>query len=307
MLSDLQKEMLKQVSDLHDIPQGAISLRINGETKFVSGTKQIQIVKKQEIPGFTANIMADTKGKSLHVPVLIDREGINEEVTNDFNIGQNSDVVIVAGCGIHNSGKETSSHNGKHTFMVGDNCHVKYIERHIATGDEKSKKIITPRTEIFLGKNSIFEIETTQIAGVSNAERMTNASLQEGAKLIIKEKILTSANQHTNSTFMVIMKGKNSSAEVISRSVAKDNSTQSFLSTLIGITECFGRVECDAILLDNATISSAPTIMAKDPGASLTHEAQIGKIANEQLIKLMTLGLTQEQAEQKIIDGFMNS
>ena len=305
MLNDLQKEMFKQITDLHDIPQGAVSLRVNGETQYISDAKNIRIVKKQNGQGFTANIMADTVGKSLHVPVLIDTENINEEIVNDFNIGQNSDVVIVAGCGIHNDGKKSSSHNATHIFMVGDNCHVKYIERHIGTG--KSQKQISPRTEIFLGKNSVFEIETTQLAGVEIAERVTNASLQDGAKLLVKEKLFTAENQHADSAFIVMLKGQNSSAEVISRSVAKGTSSQCFSSTLHGTNDCFGRVECDGILLDKATISSAPTILAKNPDARLIHEAQIGKIAGEQLIKLMTLGLTKQEAEQKIIDGFMNS
>lgn len=307
MLNDFQKEMLKQISDLHEIPQGAISLRVNGENKILSGSKNIRVVKKIDIPGFTASIMSDTVGKSLHVPVLIDTEGINEEVTNTFNIGHNCDIVIVAGCGIHNEGNSPSSHKAKHIFYVGKNSHVKYIERHVATGEAKSKKEISPNTEIFLDENSVFEIETTQIAGVNLAERMTNASLQKGAKLLVKEKIFTDQNHHCNSTFVVILKGENASAELINRSVAKNTSSQSFLSTLIGITESYGRVECDGILLDKAMISSAPTIMAKNPNAHLSHEAQIGKIAGEQLIKLMTLGLTKEQAEAKIIKGFMNS
>ena len=305
MLNDLQKSLLEKVSGLHDIPQGAVALRVNGETKYYSGTKQIQIVKRLDGNGFTANIMADTKGKSLHVPALIDTENINEDVVNTFNVGQNSDVVIVAGCGIHNSGEKESAHNGKHIFMIGDNCHVKYIERHFAEG--KSDKHMSPRTEIFLGKNSVFELETTQYAGIDFAERLTNASLDEGAKLLVKEKLFTHKNQHASSTFAVFLKGKNSSAEIISRSVAKGTSSQSFLSTLIGLNDCFGRVECDGILLGKAMISSAPTIFAKSPDARLIHEAQIGKIAGDQMIKLMTLGLTQEQAEQKIIDGFMNS
>ncbi|MBO5310119.1 MAG: SufD family Fe-S cluster assembly protein [Clostridia bacterium] len=305
MLNDLQKSLMEKVSGLHDIPQGAVALRVNGETKYYSGTKQIQIVKRQDGNGFTANIMADTKGKSLHVPALIDTENINEDVVNTFNVGQNSDVVIVAGCGIHNNGKKQSSHNGKHVFMIGENCHVKYIERHFAEGN--SHKQMSPRTEIFLGKNSVLEIETTQFEGVDLSERLTNASLQDGAKLYVKEKVVTSGNQHADSTIAVMLKGKNARAHVISRSVAKDTSTQCFLSSLIGMNECFGRIECDAIVLDRAAVSSAPTIFAKDQKASLTHEAQVGRIANEQLTKLMTLGLTQEEAEQKILEGFMNS
>lgn len=172
MLNDLQKDLMEKVMDLHEIPHGAVSVRVNGENKMLSGSKNISVVKKIEIPGFTANIMANTKNKSLHVPVLIDQEGITDEVMNDFNVGQGSDILIVAGCGIHNTGKEKSSHTAKHKFMIGDNCRVRYVERHVALGNDDSPKQLSPKTEIYLGKNSVFEMETTQTAGVSISERI---------------------------------------------------------------------------------------------------------------------------------------
>lgn len=301
-LTSLQQKLFEELTDLHALPQGAFSVRVNGETLESHSTAEIDILPHKEKAGFKVKVKPNTKGKSLHIPVLIDQT-TTEEVFNDFEIGDNCEILIVAGCGIHSS-KTTSQHNGVHTFNVGKNCKVRYVERHLGLGDG-GEKILSPTTKIVLGNSSTFEIETTQIGGVSTANRQTFAELFENAKLVVKEKVLTDNTESANTNFEIALNGKNTRAEIVSRSVAKGNSIQNFESTLIGNNLCFGRVECDGIVMENAKVSSLPKVLANSAEAELFHEAQIGKIAGTQLLKLMTLGLTKEQAESKIIEGYL--
>ena len=301
-LTSLQQKLFEELTDLHALPQGAFSVRVNGETLESHSTAEIDILPHKEKAGFKVKVKPNTKGKSLHIPVLIDQT-TTEEVFNDFEIGDNCEILIVAGCGIHSS-KTTSQHNGVHTFNIGKNCKVRYVERHLGLGDG-GEKILSPTTKIVLGNSSTFEIETTQIGGVSTANRQTFAELFENAKLIVKEKVLTDNTESANTNFEIALNGKNTRAEIVSRSVAKGNSIQNFESTLIGNNLCFGRVECDGIVMENAKVSSLPKVLANSAEAELFHEAQIGKIAGTQLLKLMTLGLTKEQAESKIIEGYL--
>lgn len=306
-LSKIQQTLLKEVAALHQMPTGAFSLRVNGKVAESNSTAQIKITPKPEAEGFDVNVAKNTKNQSLHIPVLIDQSGTEEQVFNDFYIADNCDIVIVAGCGIHSTQSTKSAHNGVHTFWVGKNCNVQYIEKHLGLGTQNAIRSLCPTTTIFLGQNSTFSMQTTQIGGVNDAQRSTIATLENNAKLIVNEKILTQHDQIANSVFKVELAGKNARAEIVSRAVAKDNSEQTFESTLIGKNACFGRVECDAILLDLANISSTPAIRAENAQAQLSHEAQIGKIAGEELIKLMTLGLTEKQAEQEIIAGYLGT
>ena len=304
-MNNIEKKLLEKIADLHSIPSGAFNLRKNGQAVERQSTKEIDIVPKKNKSGIDIIVHPNVKNKSIHIPVIITVGGLNDLVYNDFYIGENCDVVIVAGCGIHNKTCNTSSHNGIHSFHIGKNSKVKYIERHIGEGEGSGGKILNPVTRIYQKENSVMELETSQLSGVTYSIRKTYAKLEDKAKLIIHENILTTENQTAKTQFKVDLIGEHSSVEVVSHSVAKDNSYQEFKSDLIGKNECFGHVECDGILLDKARIISIPKIDAIDNNASLVHEAAIGKIAGDELIKLMTLGLTQKEAEDYIIQGFL--
>ena len=301
-MDKITQDLLSDVANLHKIPAWAFSFRENGESKVINSSANIEIVKKTDKPGVDIYVKDNTINESLHLPVVITIDGIKDMVYNDFHIGKNCNIFIVAGCGIHTN-KSESSHKGIHTFDIGDNSRITYIERHIGKGD--AKKELSPTTVIRLGENSTFEMKTNQISGVSLAKRTTDAFVGKNAKFIVNEKVLTEESQIADSYFNIELSGDNSKAEVVSRVVAKGDSKQSFESKLIGKCECFGRVECDGIIMDNAKIYSTPAIQAMHNASSLTHEAQIGKIAGEQLLKLMTLGLTQQEAEQEILNGFL--
>ncbi len=305
-MDTITKELLIQTSDLHEIPQGAYNIRKDGQLLSRNVTAEIQIVSKSDKDGIDIIIAPNTKNQSVHIPVVITQGGLTDLVYNDFYIGENSDVLIVAGCGIHNNSDQDSSHNGIHTFHIGKNAKVKYVERHIGFGDNVGEKNLNPTTEILMDENSYFEMETVQLGGVNFADRNTNATLKTNATLIINEKILTSDQQEAMTNFNVELIGDNSKVEVTSRSVAKNQSFQEFNSNIIGKAKCFGHVECDGILSDNAVINSTPKISAQNINAMLVHEAAIGKISEDQIIKLMTLGLTQEEAEKHIINGFLS-
>ncbi|MBR1984826.1 MAG: SufD family Fe-S cluster assembly protein [Clostridia bacterium] len=302
-MNSVAKELLQEVAGFHSIPQGAFNIRENGKLVDRKNIDGIEIVTKKEQQGIDIIIKNNTKNQSVHLPVIITKSGIDDLVYNDFYIGDNCDILIVAGCGIH-AEKGKSSHNGIHTFHIGKNSKVKYVEKHMGLGNAE-EKILNPVTKINLGKGSELVMETTQIKGVTFSNRKTNALVGEDAKLIIKEKILTTENQKANSDFKVALNGNDSKCEVVSRVVAKDNSCQNFKSTVIGNKSCYGRVECDGILVGNAKIKSTPTVSANNIDANLTHEASIGKIAGDELVKLMTLGLTEKEAESFIIKGFL--
>ena len=301
------KYLLEQISGLHDIPQaGIFNVRENGKLIARSTDEDVNIVSKKDKDGIDIIVKKGTKNKSLHIPVIVSMEGVQDKVYNDFYIGDDSEIFIVAGCGIHNAGNKKSSHDGIHTFHIGKNCRVKYVEKHFAFGNKKVEKVLNPVTEIELGEGSVLEMETLQLGGVSYSCRKTEAKVQKDAKLLIKESILTTETQEAETYFDVDLIGKNSRVEVISRAVAKDKSKQEFVSEIKGETECFGHVECDGILSGKAQITSTPKIKADCPDAMLVHEAAIGKISEAQQNKLMTLGLTKEEAENIIIQGFLN-
>ena len=304
-MDSIQKELLEAVAGLHEIPAGAYNIRANGESAARNTTANIDIVSKTDVSGIDIKIKAGTKKESVHIPVLLSQSGLEEMVYNDFYIGDDCDVVIVAGCGIHNGGDAASRHDGIHRFFVGKNAHVKYVEKHYGSGDGKGERIMNPQTEVDLGENSEMEMEMVQIKGVDSTVRTTKASLKKGAKLVVTERLMTHGNQRAESKFDVDLNGVDSSANIISRAVARDNSVQIFKSVINGNTKCSGHTECDAIIMDNANISAIPEITANNPDAALIHEAAIGKIAGEQIIKLMTLGLTEKEAEEEIVNGFL--
>lgn len=304
-MNNIEQKLLEKIADLHKIPSGAFNLRKNGQAEIRNSTKEIEIVPKKNESGIDIIVKPNVKNKSVHIPVIITVGGLQDLVYNDFYIGHDSDVVIVAGCGIHNKTCKKSEHNGIHTFHLEKNAKVKYIEKHVGEGNPNGEKVLNPVTKIIMKENSYMEMETLQLEGVTSTIRKTTAKLYDNAKLNIQENILTTDNQTAKTIFKVELLGENSSVEVVSHSVAKDNSFQEFKSDVIGKNQCFGHVECDGIILNNARIISTPMIDAVDSNASLVHEAAIGKIAGDELIKLMTLGLSQTDAENMIIQGFL--
>ncbi len=304
-LNSMEKHMLKQIADIESVPMGAYNIRENGKGIMRQTTANIDIVTKQDKPGIDIYIKENTKNESIHIPVILTEGGFNDVVYNDFYVGKNADVVIVAGCGIHNSTCQTAEHDGIHAFYLEEGAHVKYIEKHYGEGDGSGMRILNPETIIHLKKGATLEMETVQIKGVDSTIRTTNAVLEDDTNLVISERIMTHGHQTAKTIFNVDLNGKNSSTHVASRSIAKDNSTQEFISNVNGNEECFGHVECDAIIMDHAKVISTPKIVANHIDASLVHEAAIGKIAGEQLIKLMSLGLTEQEAEEQIINGFL--
>lgn len=304
-MDKIQLDLLEKVAGIHEIPTGAYSLRINGQLYGKNSSENISIEKKEDKPGIDIYIKAGTKNESLHIPVILSQAGIEELVYNDFHIGDNCDVTIVAGCGIHNSGDARSEHSGIHSFFVGENSKVTYIEKHYGDGDGTGGRVMNPTTEAHVGKGSSLTMETVQIKGVDSTFRETRAVLEDGASIIVSEKIMTHGDQIAKTNFVIDMNGENCKANVVSRSVAKDNSRQDFFSKINGNNKCTGHTECDAIIMDGASVTATPEISANHIDASLIHEAAIGKIAGEQLIKLMTLGLTEKEAEEEIINGFL--
>ncbi|MBO5873145.1 MAG: SufD family Fe-S cluster assembly protein [Clostridia bacterium] len=304
-MDSIQKNLLEQISGLHEVPQGAYSLRINGSLYGKNSSENIEIVKKEDKPGIDIYVKAGTKKESVHIPVLLSESGLKELVYNDFHIGEDCDITIVAGCGIHNGGDEASEHSGVHSFFVGKNARLKYVEKHYGSGEGKGKRLMNPTTVIELEENAYMEMETAQIKGVDDTLRETRAKLADGATLIVGEKLMTHGEQYAETRFTVDLDGENSGAHVVSRSVAKDSSRQIFVSRVNGNNVCSGHTECDAIIMDSASVSAVPEIKANHTDAQLIHEAAIGKIAGEQLIKLMTLGLDEKQAEEEIINGFL--
>lgn len=304
-MDTIERTLLEQVAELHEVPEGAYNIRANGQSAARNTTANIDIVNKTDLPGIDIIIKPGTKNESVHIPVLISQTGLKEVVYNDFYIGEDCDVTIVAGCGIHNCGDQTSQHDGVHRFFVGKNAKVKYVERHYADGDGNGQRVMNPESVVELAEGSYMEMETTQIKGVDSTDRKTRAKLGEKATLIVREKIMTHGSQFAKTDFTVDLDGEGSSANVISRSVAKDQSRQEFFSRINGNAACSGHTECDAIIMDQAHVTAVPEITANSIDASLIHEAAIGKIAGEQLIKLMTLGLTEQEAEEQIVNGFL--
>ncbi len=304
-MNSIEKDLLKIIADMDGVTEGAYNIRANGASAARNTTENVDIKNKTDKPGIDIIIRPGTVGEVIHIPVVISESGLNDLVYNDFIIGDNSDVTIMAGCGIHNCGDEESRHDGIHTFFVGKNAKVKYVERHYGEGDGKGGRNMNPTTVVNVAQGGYIEMETSQIKGIDNTRRVTRATLAEDATLVIRENIMTHGEQRAETDFSVDMNGENSSANVVSRSVACDNSYQEFRSNINGNSKCHGHTECDAIIMDSAKVSAIPEINANHIDASLIHEAAIGKIAGEQLIKLMSLGLTEKQAEQEIINGFL--
>lgn len=304
-MDTIQQELLSQVAGLHEVPEGAYNIRANGELAGRNTTANIDIITKEDRSGIDIRIKPGTKKESVHIPVVLSKSGLKESVYNDFFVGEDCDVTIIAGCGIHNSGPDDSAHSGIHRFFVEKNAKVRYVEKHYGSGDGSGERIMNPTTEIHLAEGASLEMETVQIKGIDSTRRVTNAEVAQGASLIIKEKIMTHGKQHAETDFKVDMAGPDSSVNLISRSVAKEHSSQVFRSCIEGNASCHGHSECDAIIMDEASVSAIPELTANDIDANLIHEAAIGKIAGEQLIKLMTLGLTEKEAEEQIVNGFL--
>ena len=303
-MDEIRMNLLKEVADLDALPVGAYNIRENGQAAGRNTTANIDIVTKQDKPGIDIIIARGTKKESVHIPVIISQTGLTDLVYNDFYIGEDADVVIIAGCGIHNCGGELSQHDGIHTFWLGKNSHIRYVEKHYGEGDG-SKNVMNPTTIVHLDEGASMEMETTQIAGIDDTDRRTEGDLKAGAKLEVREKILTNGVQNAKTYFNVDLNGEGCSANVVSRSVARENSTQFFDSRLNGNAPCAGHSECDSIIMENGRVTACPSLTANNIDASLIHEAAIGKIAGEQLMKLMTLGLTEKEAEEQIVNGFL--
>lgn len=304
-MDSIQKDLLKIIADMDGVTGGAYNIRANGSSAARAVTENVEIKNKADCDGIDIIIRPGTVGETIHIPVVITESGINDLVYNDFIIGDDCDVTIMAGCGIHNCGDTESRHDGIHSFFVGKNAKVKYIERHYGEGDGKGGKNMNPTTVVNIDEGGYMEMETSQIKGIDNTARVTRATLSEGATLIIREKLMTHGTQRAETDFSVDMNGEGSSANVVSRSVATDNSVQVYRSNINGNSKCHGHTECDAIIMGDAKVSAIPEINANHIDASLIHEAAIGKIAGEQLIKLMSLGLTEKQAEEEIVNGFL--
>ena len=296
-MDQIQKTLLEEIADLHEVPAGAYNIRANGEMAGRNTTANIDIVTKEDKQGIDIIIKPGTKNESVHIPVVLSQSGIEEMVYNDFHIGDDCDVTIVAGCGIHNGGDKKSQHDGIHSFFIGKNSKVKYVEKHYGQGEGTGERIMNPHTVIEIDEDSYMEMETVQIKGVDSTDRITTARLADRASIKVIEKLVTHGKQYAKTFFEVEMDGEDSSANIISRAVARDESHQIFLAKINGNNKCAGHSECDAIIMDNAKISAIPEITANNLDAQLIHEAAIGKIAGEQIINLMTLGLTEAEAE----------
>ncbi|MBP8594129.1 MAG: SufD family Fe-S cluster assembly protein [Ruminococcus sp.] len=301
----VQLQLLKEVADLHDVPEGAYNLRANGKSVGRNTTANIDITTKTEGSGIDIHIKDGTKNESVHIPVVLSESGLKETVYNDFFVGENCDVLIVAGCGIDNCGTQDSEHDGIHRFFIGKNSRIRYVEKHYGSGDGSGKRILDPVTEVHMEEGSTMEMEMVQIKGVDSTHRSTIAELKADAKLIIRERLMTHGQQEAASVYKVTLDGDGSSADVVSRSVARDSSYQKLDLCIIGNGACSGHTECDSIIMDKGRILAVPSLEANNIDAALVHEAAIGKIAGEQLIKLMTLGLTEAEAEEQIINGFL--
>lgn len=304
-LTEIQKRLIREIANLHEVPIGAYNFRADGELAGRNTTANIDIISKKNGSGIDIHIKPGTVRESIHIPVVLSESGLKETVYNDFYIGENSDVTIVAGCGIDNCGTQDSEHDGIHRFYVGKNSKIKYVEKHYGSGDGMGKRILNPVTEVYMEEGSSMEMEMTQIKGVDSTERTTVAELKKDARLTVRERLMTHGEQYAISIYKVTLYEEGGSADVVSRSIARDRSYQKFDACIIGNAPCKGHTECDSIIMDEGTILAVPSLEAHHVDASLVHEAAIGKIAGEQLIKLMTLGLDEHQAEEEIINGFL--
>lgn len=304
-MTEVVKSILETVADISDKLTGAYNIRVDGKSVGRSSSKNIDIVPKENGMGIDIFVKPGTKNETVHIPVVVESSGFVDFVYNDFHIGEDCDIHIVAGCGVHNEGTHLTQHDGIHTFYIAQNARVKYVEKHYGSGIGTGQRVLNPVTVVNLEKGSYLEMESVQIEGVDATKRVTRGNMGEGATFVVKEKIMTSGSQSAITEFDVTLAGKGSSANVVSRSVAKGCSVQAFYSKITGDNDCHGHSECDAIIMDNACVKAVPEITANHVDASLIHEAAIGKIAGEQITKLMTLGLDRDEAEAEIVNGFL--
>ena len=305
-MNQVDTELLRAIADIEKVPQGAYNIRKNGALEGRNNTANIEIVTKTDgKSGIDIHIKPGTNNESVHIPVLVTQTGMKDMVYNDFFIGEDCDVTIVAGCGIHNSGCETSQHDGIHTFYLGKNARVRYVEKHYGEGPGTGARILNPQTIVYMEEGSYLDLESVQIKGVDSTKRYTKVVAGKDAEVVITERLLTHGQQTAESEMDVILDGEGATGRIVSRSVAQDTSEQVFYPRMTGNAPCFGHVQCDSILMGTAKIKSIPAIIAEHPDAQLIHEAAIGRIAGDQILKLMTLGLTEEEAEEKILNGFL--
>ena len=304
-LDEIQKRLLAEVADLHDIPEGAYNLRANGTSAGRQSTESIDIQSKKDGSGLEITIRDNTVKQSVHIPVVLSESGLNETVYNDFHVGENCDILIVAGCGIDNCGNQNSEHDGIHRFWVGKNSRVRYVEKHYGSGDGSGKRILNPQTEVYMEEGSSMDMEMVQIKGVDSTERTTTAVLKSNAHLVVRERLMTHGVQKAFSAYSVTLDGDGFGADIVSRGVAREQSYQKLDLKIVGNAACSGHTECDSIIMDQGRILAVPSLEANSVDAQLIHEAAIGKIAGDQLMKLMTLGLTEKEAEEQIINGFL--
>lgn len=304
-MNTLDQSLLEQIAGLHEVPVGAYNIRKNGQSAGRNSTANIQISSKTDKPGIDIHISPETKNESVHIPVILTETGLNDTVYNDFFIGEHSDVLIIAGCGIHNGGCATTQHDGIHTFYVGKHAKVRYVEKHYGEGEGTGERILNPQTVVFLEEGASIDIETVQLKGVDSTKRYTKVSAESGSTTVITEKLLTHGKQTASSEMDVELNGNGATARIISRSVAQDSSEQVFYPRMAGNAQCFGHVQCDAIIMGSAKVRAIPEIAANNVDAQLIHEAAIGRIAGDQIMKLLTLGLDEKQAEERILAGFL--
>lgn len=304
-MDEIQKRLLDEVAGLHDVPAGAYNLRANGVSAGRQSTANIEIASKTDVSGLEITVKDGTRNESVHIPVVLSQSGLSETVYNDFHIGENCDLLIIAGCGIDNCGTQNSEHDGIHRFWIGKNSKVKYVEKHYGSGDGSGKRILNPVTEVYLDDGSSMEMEMVQIKGVDSTDRRTKAELSADCHLVVRERLMTHGIQEAFSVYDVRLNRDGSSADIVSRGVARDRSYQKLDLKIVGNARCSGHTECDSIIMDEGRILAVPSLEANSVDAALIHEAAIGKIAGEQLTKLMSLGLTQAEAEEQIISGFL--
>jgi Fe-S cluster assembly scaffold protein SufB len=305
MLEEIDRGLLEKIAELHETPVGAYNIRKDGEGVERRSTENIEIATKADKPGIDVFVKPGTKNESVHIPVILTRENIDDPVYNDFDIGSGSDVLVVAGCGIHSPGCGSSRHDGIHSFHVREGARMRYVERHYGEGSAEAERILNPETFVEAESGSLVELEMVQIGGIDSTRRKTTVRLHDGARLVLTERLLTTLAQKASSLITIELVGEGSSAQVISRSVARDSSEQEYFFELVGRSECRGHIQCDAIIMDGARVSSTPKISALDSRALLVHEAAIGRMEAEQLVKLESLGLSEKEAEGVILDGFL--
>lgn len=305
-MEKMEKDLLHTIADITGfMPGSAFNLRRNGQGVERHSTEHIKIQAKTDKPGIDIIIAPHTIGEQVHIPVILTDSGVQDLVYNDFYIGEGASVEIIAGCGIHNDGCETSQHDGIHVFHIGKHASVTYVEKHYGEGDGSGKRILNPQTIIHMEEGSYAQMDMSQIKGVDSTKRNTEAFIGANAKLVINEKLMTHGHQQAYSDVSISLDGKDSVVQIVSRSVGKDDSIQVFHPIAIGNNKSRAHIQCDSIIMDHAKISSIPEIAANHVDAEIVHEAAIGKINSDQLIKLQTFGLSSDEAEKVIVDGFL--